>query len=63
MKEQKEYTPEEKFAVSIRYSKFISDFNHESKDDFLVNVIISTMTLEEFKDIAERFQDPETMFQ
>jgi glutamate/tyrosine decarboxylase-like PLP-dependent enzyme len=63
MKARKEYTPEEKFVASIRYSKLISDTNQESKEDFLINVITNTMTLEEFKDIAKRFDEPEIMFQ
>lgn len=63
LKAEKEYTIEEKFAAGILYSKFISDSNHESRDDFLYNVNAITMDEDTLKKIRDDIEATENMYE
>jgi len=58
LKEQKEYSVLEKYTAMIQYAKTLSDFNKEPPIDFLLNVIINTMTIEEYAEFLHKYPVP-----
>jgi hypothetical protein len=63
LKAEKKYTIEEKFAAGIIYSKFISDSNHGSREDFLYNVNAITMDEDAMKKMIQDVESTENMYE
>ena len=62
LNKEKKYTVEEKFAAGIAYSKLISDYNHQSTEQFLAAVYGITMDKEMWDQAMRDKQATDTMF-
>jgi uncharacterized protein (DUF2164 family) len=62
LNKEKKYTVEEKFAAGIAYSKLISDYNHQSTEQFLAAVYGITMDKDMWNQAMHDKQNTDTMF-
>jgi hypothetical protein len=62
LNKEKKYTVEEKFAAGIAYSKLISDYNHQSTEQFLAAVYGITMNTDMGNQPLQDNQTNDTMF-
>ena len=62
LNKEKKYTVEEKFAAGIAYSKLISDYNHQSTEQFLTAVYGITMNKDMWDQALQDNQTNDTMF-
>jgi hypothetical protein len=59
---EKKYTVEEKFAAGIAYSKLISDYNHQSTEQFMAAIYGITMDKEMWDQAMRDLQASDNMF-